>query len=99
MPRESCGLNGGVVYGRSLLRDVVSTTYSLYHEGEGRGFGSHLIVYPELGVGVDEDPAMIIEPSGLSFSGEAGNDGCGSHKPRIAPRGGDGTASPTLGAT
>jgi CubicO group peptidase (beta-lactamase class C family) len=39
-------------YTLGLWREVVSTTFSLYHEGGGRGFGSHLMVYPELGVGV-----------------------------------------------
>jgi len=39
-------------YTFGLWSEVVSNTYSLYHEGGGRGFGSHMIVYPELGVGV-----------------------------------------------
>jgi hypothetical protein len=39
-------------YAFGLWREVVSNTFSLYHEGGGRGFGSHMIVYPELGFGV-----------------------------------------------
>jgi CubicO group peptidase (beta-lactamase class C family) len=39
-------------YTLGLWREVVSNTYSLYHSGGGRGFGSHLIIYPDLGVGV-----------------------------------------------
>ena len=39
-------------YAFGLWREVLSNTYSLYAEGGGRGFGSHLIVYPELGAGV-----------------------------------------------
>ena len=35
-----------------LWREVVSNTVSFYHEGGGRGFGSHLIFYPEFGIGV-----------------------------------------------
>jgi hypothetical protein len=35
-----------------LWREVVSNTVSFYHEGGGRGFGSHLIFYPELGIGI-----------------------------------------------
>jgi len=38
-------------YSFGLWREVVSNTFSLYHEGGGRGFGAHMIVYPELGVG------------------------------------------------
>jgi CubicO group peptidase (beta-lactamase class C family) len=38
-------------YTLGLWREVTSETFSLYHEGGGRGFGSHMIVYPELGVG------------------------------------------------
>jgi CubicO group peptidase (beta-lactamase class C family) len=38
-------------YSLGLIREVVSNTYSLYHEGGGHGFGSHMIVYPELGFG------------------------------------------------
>jgi CubicO group peptidase (beta-lactamase class C family) len=34
-----------------LWREVVSNTFSFYHEGGGRGFGSHLIFYPELDIG------------------------------------------------
>jgi CubicO group peptidase (beta-lactamase class C family) len=39
-------------YCMGLWREVVSNTLSYYHEGGGRGFGSHLILYPELGIGV-----------------------------------------------
>jgi CubicO group peptidase (beta-lactamase class C family) len=39
-------------YALGWIREVVSDTYSLYHEGGGRGFGTHLIFYPELGFGV-----------------------------------------------
>jgi hypothetical protein len=38
-------------YTLGLWREVTSNTFSLYHEGGGRGFGSHMIVYPELGAG------------------------------------------------
>jgi CubicO group peptidase (beta-lactamase class C family) len=38
-------------YTLGLWREVTGDTFSLYHEGGGRGFGSHMIVYPELGVG------------------------------------------------
>jgi CubicO group peptidase (beta-lactamase class C family) len=38
-------------YCLGLWREPVSSTFSFYHEGGGRGFGSHMIVYPELGVG------------------------------------------------
>jgi CubicO group peptidase (beta-lactamase class C family) len=33
-----------------LWREVVSDTHCYYHEGGGRGFGSHLMIYPELGI-------------------------------------------------
>jgi CubicO group peptidase (beta-lactamase class C family) len=39
-------------YCMGLWREVVSNTVSFYHEGGGRGFGSHLIFYPELGIGI-----------------------------------------------
>jgi len=39
-------------YTLGLWREVTGDTFSLYHEGGGRGFGSHMIVYPELGAGV-----------------------------------------------
>jgi len=39
-------------YSFGLWREVVSNTFSLYHDGGGRGFGSHMILYPELGIGV-----------------------------------------------
>ena len=38
-------------YSLGLIREVVSDTFCLYHEGGGRGFGSHMIFYPELGIG------------------------------------------------
>jgi hypothetical protein len=38
-------------YALGLWREDVSDTFDLHHEGGGRGFGSHMIVYPELGVG------------------------------------------------
>jgi len=38
-------------YTLGLWREVTGDTYSLYHEGGGRGFGCHMIVYPEIGVG------------------------------------------------
>jgi CubicO group peptidase (beta-lactamase class C family) len=43
------GQRTGYTFG--LIREVVSNTFCLYHEGGGRGFGSHMIVYPELGIG------------------------------------------------
>jgi CubicO group peptidase (beta-lactamase class C family) len=43
------GQKTGYTFG--LWREVVSNTFSFYHEGGGRGFGSHMIFYPELGVG------------------------------------------------
>jgi len=39
-------------YGFGLWREPVGNTFSLYHEGGGRGFNSHMILYPELGIGV-----------------------------------------------
>jgi len=38
-------------YTLGLWREATGDTYSLYHEGGGRGFGSHMIVYPEIGTG------------------------------------------------
>jgi CubicO group peptidase (beta-lactamase class C family) len=38
-------------YTLGLIREPVGSTYSLYHEGGGRGYGSHLMLYPELGLG------------------------------------------------
>lgn len=38
-------------YALGLIREPVGTTYSLYHEGGGRGYGSHLMLYPEIGIG------------------------------------------------
>jgi len=38
-------------YCLGLIREVVSNTYCLYHEGGGRGFASHMMIYPELGFG------------------------------------------------
>ena len=38
-------------YTLGWIREIVSNTFSLYHEGGGRGFGSHVILYPELGFG------------------------------------------------
>jgi CubicO group peptidase (beta-lactamase class C family) len=38
-------------YTLGLWREATGDTYSLYHEGGGRGFGSHMIIYPELGTG------------------------------------------------
>jgi CubicO group peptidase (beta-lactamase class C family) len=43
------GQRTGYTFG--LTREVVSNTFSLYAEGGGRGFGAHVIFYPELGVG------------------------------------------------
>jgi len=37
-------------YTLGLIREPVGRTFSLYHEGGGRGFGSHLMLYPELGI-------------------------------------------------
>jgi len=45
----STGQRTGYTFG--LWREATSSTFSLYHEGGGRGFGSHMIVYPELGTG------------------------------------------------
>jgi CubicO group peptidase (beta-lactamase class C family) len=39
-------------YCMGLWREPVGATVSYYHEGGGRGFGSHMIFYPELGIGV-----------------------------------------------
>ena len=39
-------------YSFGLWREPVGGTFSLYHEGGGRGFNSHMILYPELGLGV-----------------------------------------------
>lgn len=39
-------------YTFGLWREPVGSTYCLYHEGGGRGFASHMILYPELGLGV-----------------------------------------------
>jgi hypothetical protein len=36
-------------YCLGLFREVVGKTFSLYHEGGGRGFGSHMVLFPELG--------------------------------------------------
>ncbi len=44
------GQRTGYCFG--LWREPVGNTFSLYHEGGGRGFGSHMILYPELGLGV-----------------------------------------------
>jgi len=38
-------------YTLGLWRELTGDTFSLYHEGGGRGFGSHMIFYPELGTG------------------------------------------------
>jgi hypothetical protein len=38
-------------YTLGLWRETTGDTYSLYHEGGGRGFGSHMIIYPEIGTG------------------------------------------------
>jgi len=38
-------------YALGLIREPVGLTFSLYHEGGGRGYGSHLMLYPELGLG------------------------------------------------
>ncbi len=38
-------------YALGLFREVTSNTFSLYHEGGGRGFASHMMIYPELGFG------------------------------------------------
>jgi len=38
-------------YGLGLIREAVSNTFCLYHEGGGHGFGSHMIIYPKLGFG------------------------------------------------
>jgi len=38
-------------YTLGLIREPVGSTVSLYHEGGGRGYASHMMLYPELGVG------------------------------------------------
>ena len=38
-------------YCLGLNREVVSNTIYLYHEGGGRGFGSHMVLHPRLGTG------------------------------------------------
>ncbi len=38
-------------YTLGLIREPVGRTFSLYHEGGGRGFAAHLIIYPELDIG------------------------------------------------
>jgi CubicO group peptidase (beta-lactamase class C family) len=55
-------------YGLGLVREVTSHTYSLYHEGGGRGFQSLMIVYPELGYGV----ALLINRDGNGLTGQPG---------------------------
>jgi CubicO group peptidase (beta-lactamase class C family) len=37
-------------YAFGLIREPVGDTLSLYHEGGGRGYGSVLVLYPDLGV-------------------------------------------------
>jgi len=44
-PRQRTG------YALGLWREAQSHTFSLYHEGGGRGFSAHMMLYPELGVG------------------------------------------------
>jgi hypothetical protein len=39
-------------YTLGLIREAVSKTYALYHEGGGRGFGAHFLLYPELKLAV-----------------------------------------------
>lgn len=48
---QFAGLGQRTGYCFGWIREVVSDTVSLYHEGGGRGFGSHVILYPELGFG------------------------------------------------
>jgi hypothetical protein len=38
-------------YTLGLWREPIGATFSLYHEGGGRGFGAHMIIFPELGIG------------------------------------------------
>jgi CubicO group peptidase (beta-lactamase class C family) len=38
-------------YSLGLFREVVGDSFCLYHEGGGAGFGSLMVVYPELGFG------------------------------------------------
>jgi hypothetical protein len=51
-----------------LWREVVSNTYCFYHEGGGRGFGSHLIFYPELG-------AAAVTLTNMEYHGLTGHPG------------------------
>jgi CubicO group peptidase (beta-lactamase class C family) len=48
---QFAGLGQRTGYCFGWIREVVSDTFSLYHEGGGRGFGAHVILYPELGFG------------------------------------------------
>jgi CubicO group peptidase (beta-lactamase class C family) len=55
-------------YGFGLVREATSRTFSLYHEGGGRGFQSLMIVYPELGYGV----VLLINRDGNGLTGPRG---------------------------
>jgi len=55
-------------YCLGLYREAVGDTFCLYHEGGGRGFGSHFIVYPELGFGV----VILTNREYHGLTGEAG---------------------------
>ena len=57
-------------YGFGLVREVTSHSFSLYHEGGGRGFQSLMIVYPELGYGV----VLLINRDGNGLTGPQGRD-------------------------
>jgi CubicO group peptidase (beta-lactamase class C family) len=57
-------------YGFGLVREVTGHTFSLYHEGGGRGFQSLMIVYPELGYGI----VLLINRDGNGLTGQPGRE-------------------------
>ena len=57
-------------YGFGLVREVTSHSFSLYHEGGGRGFQSLMTVYPELGYGV----VLLINRDGNRLTGPQGRE-------------------------
>lgn len=57
-------------YGLGLVREATGKTFSLYHEGGGRGFQSLMIVYPELEFGV----VLLINRDGNGLTGPPGRD-------------------------
>jgi CubicO group peptidase (beta-lactamase class C family) len=55
-------------YGLGLVREVTANTFSLYHEGGGRGFQSLMMIYPELGYGV----VLLTNRDGHALTGQPG---------------------------